>query len=231
MLKRILLVVVIVIAGLVLIEIFNLLELKASIGRYATYWRQQATLSGGFTYVALGDSAAQGIGASKPQLGYVGLLGEQIAQTTGKRVRIINLSVSGAQVEDVIKHQLPELKHYKPDLITVEIGANNVNHWDQQIFTKQYDELAQALPPGTIVANIPYFGGRIRHNAQAITASQIIAEAAARYHLKLVDLQTYTRQRQSILDYSSDLFHPSNHGYRNWDAAFWQVVRLTLKSE
>src|SRR5665213_2742027 len=70
--KRILLVIAAVVLCLALIEVVNLLELKANIGRYADYWRSQATASGNFTYVVLGDSAAQGLGASKPQLGYVG---------------------------------------------------------------------------------------------------------------------------------------------------------------
>jgi lysophospholipase L1-like esterase len=229
--KRVLLIVIVVIVGLALIEIFNLLQLKANIHRYATYWQEQTSKSGDFTYVALGDSAAQGLGASAPQKGYVGLLAQQIAATTGKNVRIVNLSVSGAQIQDVLNKQLPELKNYKPDLLTVEIGANNVTHWDEATFTKQYTELAAALPPGTIVANIPYFGGRIRLNTQAITASQIIARIAVKYDLKVVDLQTYTRQRQSIFNYSSDLFHPSNRGYRNWAAAFWLVVSPSLSDK
>jgi len=229
--KRILLVIAAVVLCLALIEVVNLLELKANIGRYADYWRSQATASGNFTYVVLGDSAAQGLGASKPQLGYVGLLAKQIAQTTGKQVRVVNLSVSGAQTEDVINKQLPELKNYKPDLLTVEIGANNVTHWDSALFSKQYNQLAQALPAGTIVANVPYFGGRIRLNTQALAASEIIAQAAATYQLKLVDLQAYTHTRQSIRNYSWDLFHPSNQGYKNWDAAFWQVIQPTLVSK
>lgn len=221
------LIVVIALVLFSLIEIVNLFRLEASIASYATYWKNLPD-SGTFTYVALGDSAAQGIGASKPQLGYVGLLAKQIQQTTGKTVRIVNLSVSGARVADVIAKQLPELKNYKPDLITVEIGANDATHYNAQTFQKQYNELAAALPAGTVIANVPYFGGRIRDNAQALNANQYIQQAAAKYNLPLVDLQTETRQTQSIWNYSSDFFHPSNRGYRNWDAAFWKVVKPLL---
>ena len=231
MIKRIAVIFVAVLLCLVFIEVVNLLELKANIGRYADYWRTQATASGDFTYVVLGDSAAQGLGASKPQFGYVGLLAKQIAQTTGKRVRVVNLSVSGAQTEDVINKQLPELKNYKPDLLTVEIGFNNVTHWNPTTFAEQYNQLASALPAGTIVANVPYFGGRIRLNPEAVAANKIIAQAATRYQLKLVDLQTYTHDRQSLFNYSWDLLHPSNRGYHNWNAAFWQVVRPTLPTK
>jgi acyl-CoA thioesterase-1 len=229
MARRILLFVVVLVLFLLLIEVFNVLELKASIGRYASYWKQQASKNGEFTYIALGDSAAQGVGASSPSLGYVGLLAKQISAATGQSVRVINLSVSGAQTQDVISKQIPELKDYpKPDLLTLEIGANNVTHWNPELFATQYNHLAQLLPPGSVVSNVPYFGGRIRRNAEAIAASQIIDQAAARYHLKLVDLQDYTRKHQSVFNYSSDFFHPSNRGYRNWDAAFWTVIKPTL---
>ena len=228
MLKRILIILAVVVLALVLIEVVNLYRLKTSIGRYASYWKGQTTKNGEFTYVALGDSAAQGVGASSPQNGYVGLLGKQIANTTGKSVRIVNLSVSGAEVEDVIDKQLPQLKNYKPDLITVEIGSNNVTHWNESAFAAQYNTLAAALPRGTVVANIPYFGGRSHQNDEAVAASKIIAAAAARYHLKLVDLQSYTAQYQSWLNYSWDFFHPSNRGYRIWDAAFWPIVKSAL---
>lgn len=228
MIKRALLILAVIVVALLLLEAVNLLRLRANISRYATYWQQQKAMTGQFTYVALGDSAAQGLGASQPQRGYVGLLAAQIAATTGETVRTVNLSVTGARINDVLAKQLPELKNYKPDLLTVEIGANDVNHWNERLFTAQYNELAKSLPAGTIIANVPYFGGRIRNNALALKANRIIAQAARQNHLRLVDLQTYTRDHQSLLNYASDLFHPSDKGYRNWDGAFWQVVRPLL---
>jgi acyl-CoA thioesterase-1 len=222
--KSILLIVVIIVVALASFEIVALWRLKGNIARYAAYWKQYPA-SGTFTYVALGDSAAQGLGASKPQLGYVGLLANQIAAATGKTVRIVNLSVSGAKIEDVLTKQLPELKNYKPDLLTVEIGSNDVVRFNAQTFQTQYDTLAAALPAGTVVSNIPYFGGRIRKNPDAITASQIIGVAATKNKLKLVDLQTETKDHDSLLNYAPDLFHPNDRGYQNWDAAFWQVVK------
>src|SRR5207248_912896 len=116
-----------------------------------------------------------------------------------------------------------------PDLITVDIGSNDIARYNAQVFLARFDGLAAALPKGTAVANIPYFGGRIRKNAQALAASQSISEAAAKYSLKLVDLQSETKERQSLFNYSADLFHPSNRGYRNWYAAFWKAVETLVK--
>ncbi len=229
MLKKALLVLVVLIVALVLIELIALLRLKANVSSYAAYWKQVPT-SGTFTYVALGDSAAQGIGASKPQLGYVGLLAARIHQQNGQTVRIVNLSVTGAKIDDVIRKQMPELRHYKPDLVTIDIGGNDVAQaYNHQTFETEYGRLAAALPKGTVVGNMPYFGGRIRHNAQALDANMIIAINVKKYDLHLVDLQTITRQRDSIRTYAPDYFHPSNRGYSNWAEAYWQIIQPTLK--
>ncbi len=227
MTKRILILAVFLIAGLLLFEIVGLLSMKASLSSYARYWHRQST-RGEFTYVALGDSAAQGIGASSPERGYVGLLAHHIQITTRRSVRIVNLSVSGAKVADVTAKQVPQLKHYRPDLVTVEIGGNDVIHYDAPTFSRDYDALATALPPDSIVSNLPYFGGRIRRGSEVSAANQVVAAAARRHGLQMVDLYAKTKQDRSLLNNSYDLFHPSNRGYKNWEAAFWQVVEPTL---
>lgn len=223
MTKRILLLTVFLIAGLLLFEIVGLLSMKASLTSYARYWHQRPA-RGEFTYVALGDSAAQGIGASSPEQGYVGLLARHIQMTTGRSVRIVNLSVSGAKVADVTAKQVPQLKHYRPDLITVEIGGNDVIHYDAAKFSRDYGALATALPPNSIVSNLPYFGGRIRRGSEVIAANQVVVAVAQRHGLQMVDLYDRTRQDRSLLNNSYDLFHPSNRGYKNWEAAFWKII-------
>lgn len=229
MLKKILLCLFVLLVILTLVEVVALLKLKSRLSSYAGYWNEP-TATGEFIYVALGDSAAQGIGASTPQAGYVGLLAARIQKQTGKSVQIINLSVSGAKIEDVINKQLPELKNYQPDLITLDIGANDVaTAYNASIFAGQYDELASQLPTGTVIGNMPYFGGRIRHNTQAINADTYIAVAGKKYGLPVADLQTFTKSRNSLRNYAADYFHPSNRGYQNWADAYWAVIRPTLK--
>ena len=53
---------------------------------------------GDLVYVALGDSAAQGIGASTSDNGYVGLVADRLRERTGNPVLGVNLSRSGATV-------------------------------------------------------------------------------------------------------------------------------------
>ena len=144
-------------------------------------------------------------------------------------MRIVNLSVSGAKIQDVINKQLPELKNYKPNLVTIDIGGNDVaGKYNSATFQAEYDKLAAALPRGTVVGNLPYFGGRIRHNAQALNANTFISAAAQKYGLGVADLQTITRAHDSLSDYAADYFHPSDRGYQNWAAAYWAVIKPTL---
>ena len=210
-----------------LVEGLRLLRLRRNVKVFADHWKDR-TRDGEFLYVALGDSAAQGIGASKPENGYVGLLARDIERATGKSVKVVNIGVSGAKIQDVIDTQLPHLASYKPDLVTVEVGSNNIRTFNAADFKIQYDELARRLPAGAYVANIPYFGGVYRNNRDAISASKIIADAAQTNGLVLVDLQGETSHRQSIRNYAADYFHPNNRAYKIWRDSFWRQMALKL---
>lgn len=229
MIKKIAILAAVFVVVVLLIEAAALLHLKSSIDRYADYWQQRAATKGEIAYLALGDSAAQGVGASAPEKGYVGLLAEKIKAEAGKSVRVINLSKSGATINDVIEQQLPQLQRHQADLVTLDIGGNDVaGAYNSAQFKKQFNQLAQQLPPHTYVANIPYFNGRIRHNQQAIDASRHIAKSTRSDQLELVDLQNLTRERDSLKVYAADYFHPSDTGYKNWADAFWQVIKPNL---
>ena len=80
--------------------------------------------------MAIGDSMSQGIGASAPERGLVGQVAEHLA-AAGRPHRVVNLSVTGARVQDAIDHQLPALHDLVaigpvPALLTVVIGSNDV---------------------------------------------------------------------------------------------------------
>src|SRR5215212_8776807 len=71
-------------------------RVASSVGPYQLQWKRRelrwaAARAGTLRYVALGDSLAQGIGASRPDRGYVGLLAERVERATGRRVEVVNL--------------------------------------------------------------------------------------------------------------------------------------------
>jgi hypothetical protein len=72
---------------------------------FADYWHTQNHRSLGETgplWVALGDSTAQGLGASHPSAGYVGQAHVELRRRTGVAWRVINLSCCGALTHDVL---------------------------------------------------------------------------------------------------------------------------------
>lgn len=214
---------------LILVVVVRLGLLYKDVADFQKYWKERVSQPGEFTYLALGDSAAQGIGASQPQNGYVGLIADQVAAKTDKTVRVVNLSVSGAVVKDVLDTQLPAIQNLKPDLVTIEIGANDVANFDEKRFTSEFQALVMQLPKNTYVSNMPYFATRPARRPTAFRISEIITTTLTqRPDLKLIDLQTITRDRDSWLNYAADLFHPNDRAYKNWAEVFWKEIEKDI---
>ena len=225
MLKKVLLGLAVVVTAVIIIEMVALLALRNDLRGFAAHWQAKMQEPGDFVYVALGDSAAQGIGASAPAKGYVGLLAAKIEQETGRKVRVVNLSVSGATLQDLIDRQLPQLGQYQPDLITMEIGANDMRQYESAAFQRQFEQILQALPADrTVVSTMPFFGGRYRPGDNPLRASQSIQQLARQYGFQVAELYTALEKAHGQWIYAADLFHPNDKGYRIWYDAFWPPV-------
>ena len=195
----------------------------------AAWWRERRKIPGRFFYLALGDSTAQGIGASAPGQSYVGQLTTRIEQAIGETVHVTNLAVSGATTALCVRDQLPRsvnplTKH--PDLVTVAIGANDIANWDPVVFHRNLSRIFDALPDRTVIGEVPSFHlpwneGRVR---EANTILHALASARA---LRVAPLYEATRARgiNGILtEFAEDAFHPNDLGYEVWASAFWSVV-------
>lgn len=214
---------------LLIAEVIALVWLYFSVNRFHAFWQNKAKESGEITYLALGDSAAQGIGATSPMRGYVGLIAQQLEETTGKTVKVINLSVTGATVRDCLKTQIPQIKDIQADYVTIEIGANDVKKMQSEEFRQDFAELLPQLPKGTYVSNMPLFNSRPSSTEPAKELSKITAELVAKdSRLRFVDLQKQTSEHQSIFGFAPDLFHPNNLSYKNWFQAFWNEMRKAI---
>jgi acyl-CoA thioesterase-1 len=216
----------------VLLAAIGLVWLVKAVGEYRgvatakSYWSIPQGQPGGLLYVALGDSTAQGVGASQPERGYVGVLADRMRQQSGRPVMVINLSVTGAKVQDVLDTQVPTLRRLHPDVVTVAIGANDVRSFDAGQFASGMDRLAAQLPSGTFIADVPWFmGGAWEDNA--VRAGVDIAQESAARGLVLVPLHRALAQRgwaSMLTDFAPDWFHPNDKGYRVWANTFWAVM-------
>lgn len=206
---------------------------------YADHWsvRPGQYADGALHYVALGDSAAQGVGASRVDASYVALVAARLAEETGREVVVTNLSVSGAVSDDVVKHQLPQLAAlpFTPDIVTMDIGANDVvfpGH-DVKTFIRSMRTILPALPAGSFVADVPWFmipgmDGQSRQMA----ASAIALADEFGHHTVAIHEASRAVGRLGYLRYTArDLFHPNDRGYASWAETFWGAIVASGKLE
>ena len=211
---------------------WKLTQVAASVDRYAQHWSQPQGEPGGLVYVALGDSAAQGIGASSPEHGYVGILADRLRERTGQPVQVVNLSTSGAVVADVLDEQLPALLELglRADVLTVGIGGNDLLSYDADRFATQVERLVTSLPDGAYFADAPWYmhGGWER---DAAGAAKLMTGLAQQAGLRPVPLHERMRAQgwQSMgTQFAADWFHPNDRGHRVWADAFWSVLEPDL---
>ncbi len=189
-------------------------------------WQRRALEPGELLYVAIGDSAAQGVGARDLDASYVGLLAARLQRLTGRTVRVVNLSRYGARLDDALARQLPALAELQPDLVTVAIGANDMVAFDAERFADQFGQLLAGMPPHAIVADLPcfHFGDR---EWDAVRASRVIADLVRARGMAFAPLHRVTEKRRgwgSWPEFTWDQFHPSAIGYRVWESAFAGAV-------
>jgi lysophospholipase L1-like esterase len=195
------------------------------VARYAGEWARAndaALLAEGPLWVALGDSTAQGIGASAFDRGYVGQLLDRLraGRDDDEQWRVVNLSVTGARVGDVISGQLPALRDLpRADLVTCAIGANDIlrTRWSQM--EPGLRSLLEQLPAATVVATLP---AGLREGKTAQANALIRAEAPA-HDLRVADVHASTGPPWAG-KYWIDHFHPSDLGYRDWTDAFARAI-------
>jgi acyl-CoA thioesterase-1 len=209
------------------------IRLTADIPVNAKWWHEQERKTGELLYVAVGDSAAQGIGASRPGRNYVGMLAAHLRERTGRPVQVVNLSQSGARLREALELELPKLRKLHPDVLTVSIGANDIAGFDAERFEHELRELYSALPRHAIVADLPaFYFGAAEKNVRI--ANGILHRVAEELRLEVAPLYAATR-RQSGLRYAlnqvaADFFHPNDRGYRVWASAFIPLLDKRVPS-
>ena len=200
--------------------------------RYAEHWNNRVDdhPHDVLHYVALGDSAAQGVGASTVSKGYVPLVADRLNRATGRPVAITNLSVSGAVSDDVVRDQLDVLAQlpFTPDVVTVAIGGNDVvfPKYTVESFSASMVTILESIPDGSFVGDVPWFTipGM---NQQSVLMSARARALIAEHGHRLVPIHQASRDLGYAKYYRNvarDLFHPNDKGYSKWADLFWQQI-------
>jgi len=199
-------------------------HVHAQVGPFAQAWDEAndaALLGEGSLWIVLGDSTAQGIGATSYDQGYVGQLRAALDEHSSVPWRVLNFSLSGARADDVVAAQLPRLEALaeRPELVTCAIGANDMFPTPLPALLASLREIMRRLPTGAVIATVPQ-GLR---PARAELVNDVIRAEAPGAGLVVADVWAHTgppwRGKLAV-----DGFHPGVTGYADWARAFAEVL-------
>jgi lysophospholipase L1-like esterase len=186
---------------------------------YADFWtrqNEQARTADGPLWVVLGDSTAQGLGASSPLHGYVGQVLNSLRRR-GTPWRVLNLSRSGAQTRHVLEDQMPLLDGLTPALVTCGIGNNDILATPPKRFRIQLQQVIERLPSTSVMMDLTVpdrfwtIGGMCSPYVAGI--NQLISTTATGRGLPVAEVSRHARPPWRGL-LAPDSFHPNNLGYR-----------------
>ncbi len=221
---------IVLILTVVLVGTSVMLRYKHIVNNAKEYWDTRSHLQGEVVLVVLGDSAAQSIGATLPENGYVNLLTTKISEKTGKSVLVKNLSVAGAGVAQVISQQIPQLEGIDGRYYILSVGANDaIRNTPVEDIVRQFEILTPLLPAGTFIAEVPaYRWGIVDDKVIEINAE--LATMAEANSLRIVPLHapTFLYSKEGAY-YDFDFFHPNNKGHELWAQTFWTVMEEHIR--
>ena len=198
---------------------------------------------GGVPLTVAGDSLALGIGASDSSRGFAfQLLRRVSALRPGSEVT--NLAIGGTTVRDVLRLEVPRLAASEPQLVLVEVGANDALHrTPAPAFARDYRSLVDAVRRAAPAARLvlfsvpdvsvsPLFDAAAKpqlHRFVIAYNAGVYAEAR-RVGAGVVDLYAFSRQARTNAGryLSADAFHPSDEGHATIAADAWPTVLRSL---
>ncbi len=193
-------------------------------------------------YVVLGDSTAAGVGAAADD-GIAVLTARHLALT--RRVTMRNLGVSGARMRDVLEQQMPEAEAFRPDLVLISAGANDVTHLTpipsmRRRLRDAVGRLRAANPAVRIVVTgapdmgspprIPW-GLRWVASLRTRMVNRMFVAEARKLNLVFAPIAERTgplfRRDRTLFD--ADRFHPNSRGYATWVEVLNDALTVAVK--
>lgn len=192
-------------------------------------------------FVVLGDSTTVGVGTTADN-SFPWLLARWLAGSF--RVTLEVVGVSGATTAD-LGAQVDKALQLDPDLILVEIGANDTTHLTpifrvRKNMAETLDRLSKS-DADVVVAGPPHMGTspifleplRTLTGLRGDMVRRAIEDEANKRGLPYVDLAAATREAfetEPDKYYSSDWFHPGAAGYKLWAEVMYPTVLKAAQS-
>jgi lysophospholipase L1-like esterase len=178
-------------------------------------------------YLVLGDSSAVAQGTDY-QHGFAYLSTQHLAKNN--TVNLHNAGVSGARAKDVLTKQLPGIGNFKPDVVLIGVGGNDVTHLTSSGSFKSslngiIDGLAQlncnvkiVMTGAPDMGSIPRFPQPLREIAglRSVSLDKVANEVATKQNVTLapIAVETGPTLRKNPQYFAQDNFHLNADGYK-----------------
>ncbi len=169
--------------------------------------------------VAIGSSSTQGVGASRPGLGYVSQLGARLGRDWPAGTVVINRGVSGNVLSDMVARAPRDVFALNPDVVVVQTGTNDamqnvpVARYQRQL--QRFVATLRARHIQVILVDNQYLPAQVG-SAEYAAIQKATHDVARLNHVSLVSryglseaIQARTRLRPGDL-LAADGFHPND---------------------
>ncbi len=186
-------------------------------------------------YLAMGDSLTQGVGAKDVAQGNFAARVAAKWRARGCQVELKNLGVTRYTAQDVITNQVPEIAVFKPTLITLQVGSNDVaNKVPVDTFRKNVSIILDAATKSGARVIVfpqnewfrspegPSYGTDLANKRAEF--DKVLMEETQKAKGEVVDLRLLFRQQADRKQWYSDGIHPSEECYEQWAAELARVV-------
>ncbi|WP_108672096.1 SGNH/GDSL hydrolase family protein [Peribacillus acanthi] len=211
---------------------------------------EEAPITPGDTYIALGDSLTRGVGSSKGE-GFVALVGNTLKENNTVE-RFQNLGIRGARIEDLlaqleqkeVKRTLKEAK-----IISITIGGNNLfnrgevlNNYSEEMalgilkteipnLEKAYKIIREINPDAVILYTGLYNPFKQSPNGDSFDSiiqkwNESTRTLGLKYNVQIVD--TFNLVKDAKRDLSSDQFHPNDSTYKQMADSVALVIEKNI---
>jgi lysophospholipase L1-like esterase len=205
-----------------------------------------AALSDNIRYLSIGDSFAAGKGAIPNTQGFAYLLYQGGTFGSITNVTFNQAAMGGTTSADVLAHQVPQVKRFKPHVITLFVGGNDfqrilrgedatvvlqefLSNMTGILCTLKKEMLSQGIEGKIIVGNQPDFPWLSANKPEVrqliMLANSLLADVAQACGARIADVFSAFEGREAYYLYyrqgaDPNEGHPTNAGYRAIASAF-----------
>lgn len=180
-------------------------------------------------YIALGDDFTAGIGNSDITKTYPYQIAKKLALNANS-LTFINLANPGATVKEVLEMQIPQAILEKPNVITLQVGINDVHNLENPSkYRDIYEQILNKLAGSgarVVIINTPFVGSPRLMNFPfniffELRTRQLNGEVEGinrQQGFEYFNLHAKTFEALTISEdlYSPDLIHPNDKEYVYW---------------